>query len=123
MLPIFTQFAAACTQSSPGFLDFPTWYKYLPNETVAGKCSPIIDISDASSIGKIILAVVEILLRIGGLVAVGFVIYGGIQYILSQGDPQKAVSARHAVINALVGMVIAAMSTFIVQLIGKSLIK
>ena len=94
-------FATACTPthgSGGGLLGFPTWYKYLGGEEIADKCSVVFDFPD--DIGKILLAVVEILLRVAGMVAVGFVIYGGFQYMLSQGDknvqgvPEKANAAN-----------------------------
>jgi hypothetical protein len=120
--------AANCSRSS-GFLGFPTWYKYLITGTSADfdatnkECKLNFDIQNPGDLGKVGLAVVEIVLRLAGLVAVAFVVYGGIQYVLSQGDPQKAVSARKTIINAAIGMVIALMATFIVSLMGNSLIK
>lgn len=107
------------------FLKFPTWYKYLQGELTAGKCSPVIDLNSPGDVGRIVLAVVEILLRVGGLVALGFVIYGGFRYILSQGaagpgDVPRTVSARRTIINALIGLVIAMSATFIVQLIAQN---
>ena len=126
MLPLLTTFAATACDMGAGitFLGFPTWYKYLDKETVAFKCS--VKLSFPADIPKIVLAIVEILLRVGGIVAVGFVIYGGFQYILSQGDNgpgsvPKSVIARHTIINALIGLVLASLATFIVQLIGTNL--
>lgn len=117
---LISNFAAACAPGSGGsFLGFPTWYKYLDGETVAGKCSPVMKFPD--DIGEILLAVVEILLRVGGLVAVAFVIYGGLRFILSQGDPEKAASARKTIINSLIGTVIALLATLIVSFIARSL--
>jgi hypothetical protein len=126
----FTTGSAACSSSNSSFFDFPTWYKYLPTESITDptnnkvvvKCSPVLDISsNPALVGKIILAVVEIMLRIGGLAAVFFIVYGGFKFILSRGDPQKAVGARQTIINALIGMVIAAIAVFIVQLIGTTI--
>ena len=119
---LLSRFADACPPGSGGgFLGFPTWYKYLERETndIAGKCTPIFHFPD--DIGKILLAIVEILLRVGGLAAVAFVIYGGFQFILSQGDPEKAASARKTIINALIGMVIAMLATVMVSFIAGSL--
>ena len=76
-------------------MGFPTWYKYLGGKEIADKCSVVLTFPD--DIGKILLAIVEILLRVGGLAAVAFVIYGGFQFILSQGDPEKAASARKTI--------------------------
>lgn len=122
---LFTRFAATCPGSDT-FLGFPTWYKYLENEAdVAGKCT--IRFNFPADIGRLVLAVVDILLSVGGLVAVGFIIYGGFQYILSQGDVgagnvPKTTTARHTIINALIGLVIAMLATFVVRLVGNALI-
>lgn len=120
------QYAAAarpinCSVDGGGFLRFPTWYKYLNPTFSQGECK--LDFTFPDDIGKVLLAVVEILLRIGGLVAVGFVIYGGIRYVLSQGEPENAANALKTIINALIGVAIAAVSTGIVNLIAGSLIK
>jgi len=115
------RFAAACEPgagSSGGFFGFPTWYKHLEGtRDIAGKCSVVF--AGPEDIGKILLAVVEILLRIAALVAVGFVIYGGFQYILSQGEPDRARAARGTIINSLIGVVIALIATAVVTYIVK----
>lgn len=118
--------SGACQTSSSSFLGFPTWYKYLDQDTpVAGKCTLIFNFP--GDIAKVVLALVEILLRVAGLVAVGYIVYGGFQFILSQGDAgagnvPKTTIARHTVQNALIGLVIAMLATFIVRLIGNTLI-
>lgn len=127
MFSVFTtfisRFAAACPTGAGGsFLGIPPWYKYLDGEDIGGKCVPKLDLANnPQNVAKIGLALVEIALRIGGLVAVAFVIYGGFQFILSQGEPDKAASARRTIINALVGLVIAIMATVIVSFIAGSL--
>jgi hypothetical protein len=108
---IITNFAAPCAGGS--FLGFPKWYKYLNSQTVAGGgCAP--NVTHLSDIWLIVAAFVEILLRIGGLLAIIFVIYGGIQYITSQGEPNKTNQARQTIINALVGLVISIGATTLV---------
>ena len=114
---------AAC---SPGgsFLRFPTWYQYLGNETVAGKCTPKIDLThNPGQVALIGLALLEIMLRVAGIVAVGFVIYGGFQFILSQGQPDRATAARNSIINAIIGLVIAISATGIVMFVATNLVK
>ncbi|MET0779275.1 MAG: pilin [Candidatus Saccharimonadales bacterium] len=108
MFYVVTHFAAPCAGGS--FLGFPKWYKYVDGRTVAegvpgaGSCAP--QVTHLSDIWLIVAAFVEILLRIGGLLAVVFVIYGGVQYITSQGEPNKTNQARQTVINALIGLTI-----------------
>lgn len=111
--------AANCGPSGSDFLGFPTWYKYLKPEFKVDECSLTINFPD--DVGKILLAIVEIALRIAALVAIGFIINGGFKFILSQGEPDKATSARHTIINAVIGLVIAMLATLIVNLIGRNI--
>lgn len=107
-----------CADQSSGFLDFPTWYKYLSFDP-GNDCELTVTIPE--DLGKILLAVFEIILRVGGLAAVGFVIYGGIQYILSQGEPDRTKAAKNTILNAIIGVMIAIFSAAIVNLIGNGL--
>jgi hypothetical protein len=51
------------------------------------------------------------------LIALGFLIYGGIKWITSGGDKAGVESARNMIVAALVGLVIAFLSYFILQII------
>lgn len=124
--PAITAHAATaeyCRTESPGFLSFPTWYKYLsPTPTTNnGVLECKITFKFPDDIGKILLAIVEILLRIVGILAVGYVIYGGIKYIMSQGEPDKTKSAKNTIVNALIGMALAIAATAVVNLVARSL--
>ena len=61
---------------------------------------------------------VEILLRIAGLVAVVYVVMGGFKYMTSQGEPENLKQAQGTIINALIGLVIAMLATAVVNVIG-----
>lgn len=108
-----------CGGSNSSFLGLPTWYKYLKVQKTDNGCDIQFDI--AKDIGKILLAVFEIILRVGGLVAVGFVIYGGFKYLVSQGEPDAINKAKTTVLNAVIGLVIMLASTGIVNLIGRNI--
>jgi len=114
--------AASCTPKGGGFLGFPTWYKYLggvssPNGAgQANICLP--KVGALSDVWLVIAAIVEILLRLAGYAAIFFVIYGGVQYITSQGEPDKASRARTTLLNALIGLVIAISATILVTFIA-----
>lgn len=114
---LFTNFSAACQAKGIKFI--PTWYKYLDSSTVAGKCTPKVVFPD--DLDKIALAFAEILLRVGAIIAVGYVIYGGFQYILSQGEADKIAGARKTIINAIIGLAISMTATGIVAFIGGQL--
>lgn len=119
--------AENCARDSM-FLGFPTWYKYLEPEFINGECKltaldPDNDGNTTAAdmgkaIGKVILAVIEIMLRVAALVAIGFIIYGGVLYISSQGEPDKTKQALATVTNALIGLVVAVMATILVTFVG-----
>jgi hypothetical protein len=104
-----------CIRDS-SFLGLPTWYKHLEPNFIDGVCELNFDIT--KDIPKVLLAVFEIILRLGGVAAVVMVITGGVQYMISQGEPDKIKGARVTIINAIVGLVIAMMAVVIVNFIG-----
>jgi hypothetical protein len=107
-----------CNQGS--FFDFPRWYKYLKKTTpeVNGEdlCSP--QLNGLNDIWLIMLAVVEMLLRIAILVAIIYVVISGIKFITARGNPDKIQNARNSVQDALIGIVIAVAATAIVSFIA-----
>lgn len=52
-----------------------------------------------------------------GIVAVIFIIYGGIQYMTSAGDPSKTQKAKHTIMYAVIGLVIVALAYAIVNFV------
>lgn len=113
------QATGVCGDENPSFLSFPTWYKYLEPTSVNGSCDLDVQIPDDA--GKILLAVFEIILRISGLAAVGFIFFGGYQYLLSQGEPERTKGAKSTILNAFIGLVITMLSVAIVNLIGRNI--
>jgi hypothetical protein len=112
---LLSHFAASC--AGGGFLGFPTWYHYLPKE--AGTCSPaLLKLDD---IWLIVAAVIEILLRVAGIVAVILIIYGGFSYVASQGEPDKTRQAQGTIVNALIGLAIAVVAAATVAFIAGSI--
>ena len=98
----------------------PTWYEYMPG--VIGnshKCQP--SLKKLTDIWLIVAAGIDILLRLGALLAVGMVIYGGVLYTTSNGDPETAKKARGVIINALVGLLIAIMAAFFISFLAGSI--
>lgn len=118
-----TQFGAACSNAGNGIKIFPTWYQYLDVKVdVSGRCAIDLDKSPfPENIPLVALGVVDILLRLAAFVALGYLIYGGIMYITSQGEPDKLSGARQAVTNAIIGLVIAIFATVIVTFVGNQL--
>ncbi|OGL30667.1 hypothetical protein A3F37_03525 [Candidatus Saccharibacteria bacterium RIFCSPHIGHO2_12_FULL_41_12] len=121
-LNIFNFFAAsgetpaevACQKGS--FFAFPTWYKYLEVDT--NYCNPKID--NINDIWLIMLAIVEILIRLGVILAIIFIIYGGVSLIMARGIPEKVNSARDMIIDAITGLVIGLVAITLISFLGKS---
>ena len=120
-MPAQVSASTHCDAGSSGFLGLPTWYKYL--EVGGADCSVTLPqnagtVDIGATAGAILLAVTEILLWVAGVVAVGFVIYGGIQYTLSQGAPDKTVAAKTTILNGIIGLIIAMFAVAIVNLVS-----
>lgn len=110
-------FAAIANGCKAGFFGFPHWYEYLNVAVQDGTCS-VTNFKFPTDLTMVALAIAEILLRLSGYVAVGFIIYGGIKYVLSQGEPDGVQQAQSTIINACIGLVIAIFSTAIVAYVG-----
>lgn len=124
--------ASGCTNS---LLGFPTWYAYLDVEkrttssgdevcvVVGPKAEGEERLNVTAVATRVALAVLDILLRLAGMVAFGFIVYSGFKFALSQGDPQKEKDARETAINAIIGMVIAIFAVVLVSFIGRQITK
>ena len=131
---------------SYSFLSLPTWYEYLPGRRIDEKRivndpagGPPLTINkcvvtfkeDATgsvkagipAIWLIGLALIEILLRLVGVIAFGIVIFAGFKYITSQGNADATKAARQTIINAFIGIVITIIASvsvsFAVRLLQK----
>jgi hypothetical protein len=117
---LFTVFAASC---KPTFFGLIPWYQYLKlNSTCDVTNFNLLPSGGASSdVPLILLAVVDDLLRLAGLVAFAYLIVGAIQYITSQGSPDATAKAQSTIVNALVGLAIALVAVVFVSFIGNKL--
>ena len=57
-------------------------------------------------------------LRLASIAAIAMVVYGGVQYIMSQDEPDKTKQARSTIINALIGLVVAVAATTLITFIA-----
>jgi len=120
-----------CTSNGvkTSFLGLKTWYAYLPPGSFDKNCQVVSDlviIPNKTSKGvlpQIVLAIADDLLRITAVIAVAFVITGGVQYITSQGEPGQIKIALSTIINALIGLAIAMAASAVVSFIGSQLAK
>lgn len=110
----------ACTPSGGGFFALPHWWEYLTTKVDEfGNCSPVFHFP--GDIWAVALAVIDMLLRIAGIVAVLSIVIAGVVYVTSAGSTEKATSARKRIQNALIGLGIVVVASVVVSFIGNSL--
>lgn len=115
-----------CKSSS--LLGLPQWFEYLDVGPKNGDPCAIYGPANADqsfdwerAVPRVIVAVIEIMLRLAGIVAVVFTIFGGFRYILSQGEPEATKKAKGTIIGASVGLVITMFAAVIVGFVGRIL--
>jgi Type IV secretion system pilin len=124
----FAQVAAIIGDNGPcskgDFFGLLPWYYYLPSSDLDASTCSIREfhiLGANADLPLVLLAVVDDLLRIAGLVAIGFVIVGAIRYTTSQGNAEDAAKAQSTVINALIGLALATVAVGIVSFLGAKL--
>jgi hypothetical protein len=133
---------AADNCNKGGFFGLEPWYHFIPDSEIGVKktgeapvdscgikCFNIFVQTNpndcnqtASDIPGVILAVIDDLLRIAGLVAVAFILKGSFDYVGSRGNAEKTASAQSTIISALTGLAIALVAVALVSYIGGQLI-
>ena len=95
-----------------GFLGFRPWYAGLdcPNGSVTLGTGDEIP----GNVWAIVLNILSSLLVAVGYLSVGFIIYGGYLYVLSQGSSDTMTKAKKTLTNAVIGLVIAILANAIV---------
>ena len=81
-------------------------------------CGP----AGATTASELILGVINILLAIVGILAVLFVIIGGIRYITAHGNEEQAEGAKKTILHAVIGVVLVILSFAIITIIANALI-
>lgn len=101
---------AAC--GGPSFFFIEHWSTALP----CVNDNPAIE-NLREDLVSLALWAVDSILKLSAYIAVGFIIWGGIKYIKSQGDPSEMASAKNTITQAIVGLVICIASVVIVQFV------
>ena len=71
--------------------------------------------------GGVANGIINTVLAVLGVVAVGAIILGGVQYATSAGDPAKIKTAKNTILYALMGLVIALLAFAIVNFVLTSI--
>lgn len=101
-------YAAPCKR----ILTLPCWYSGLS----MSKGSP--EIKNLQDIWKIVLNFIEMAVQAIGYLATVFIIWGGFQFLISEGNADKAASARKTIINASAGLLLALASVAIIRFVS-----
>jgi len=114
-LPTTTYAATTCTSS---FLGFPAWYRGLINDDCSVKSPSDNSIGGMQNfILRIALNVLDMAMVLVGYLAVGMMLYGGFQFLTSQGAADAASKARQTMLNAAIGIIISIVAVAIVRFI------
>ena len=111
--------AAACGENSDaGFLGLPPWHRGLAcnNDAVDLTAQPI-----GTIVVIIALNIVDMALRLLSLVAVGFIVFGGFQYMIARGNPGGVAKGKATVTHAVIGLIIGIASSAIVGFLASRL--
>ncbi len=79
---------------------------------------PTTKFGNNTTIGGIIAAIVPWIFTIAGMLLLIYLIFGGLQLMLSAGEPKAAQAAKSHITNALIGFIIIFVAFWIVQLFG-----
>lgn len=80
-------------------------------------------ISDPGDIAGIIKTIFEVAFSAAGVAAMAMIVVGGFNYIFSEGDPQKVVTAQKTIINGVIGLIIVILSVLIFNFVTERLLK
>ena len=113
-------YAANCGEpDDSNFLSFPTWYRNLECDSEGH-----VDL-EGQEIGHVAIVValniVDIVLRMLSIVAIGFIIYGGFQYLIARGEPANMAKGKATITHAVVGLIIGIASAGIVGFVSSRL--
>lgn len=111
--------AADCAVEGRSFFEvIPTWYKYLEVDCLTGE---VTEFTFPGDIWLIAIAVIEILLRVAGMIAFGYTVFAGFKFVTSRGNPAEAAKARQTLLDAVIGIGIVTIATVLVGFLGNTL--
>ncbi|MBX4205161.1 MAG: hypothetical protein KW788_03185 [Candidatus Doudnabacteria bacterium] len=83
----------------------------------AGGTGLLCTFGGANTISGLILAVINIILALAGLIAVLVLIIGGFRYVTSFGNEEVTGQAKKMILNAILGIIIIILAFVIVQVV------
>lgn len=86
--------------------------------TIREQSEGSVDPACGGNIAKLISTVVTIIFIVAALLALFYLIYGGVKYILSGGNKDQTASARQMIIAAIIGLAIVFLSFVVIKVLG-----
>lgn len=78
---------------------------------------------DGAEASNVVQNIINTVIAVLGIVAVIFIVIGGAQLVLSQGEPAKVKKAKDTILYAVLGVILAAMAYAIVNFVLANLFK
>lgn len=72
---------------------------------------------NAQNFGKVVGSAVTFVFVVAAIIALAYLIWGGIKWIISQGDKQGVEDARNHIIAAIIGLVLIFLSYLVINVI------
>jgi len=99
---------------------------FIPSVTIPGskyfnKGEPVI--LTGSTLGEYISAIYVFFVGVAGILATVMMMWGGVRYVVSFGNPQKIAAAKDTIVSALLGLAIALGSYVILLMINPNLVQ
>ena len=99
--------------ASDSFYGLPTWHRGLNLDGEGIKSKEDIP----KFIWTIVANIIDAISRIAGIVAIGFIICAGFQYMLAAGNSGQLAAAKNTLKNAVIGLCIAVLASTIISLV------
>ncbi|MGH7245517.1 MAG: hypothetical protein ACREGI_01120 [Candidatus Levyibacteriota bacterium] len=72
---------------------------------------------DANSVGPVIGSFITLLFVLAGVIALAYLVWGGLKWILSQGDKNELEGARNHIVAALIGLIVIFLSYLLINIL------
>lgn len=88
---------------------------FSPEQQAAAGCGT------TKTAGEVANAVIQVVVGLAALVAVGVMLYGGVTYTISTGDAAKVARAKHIIMYGLIGLAVCILAFSIVRFVPRIL--
>lgn len=121
---ILTSQSVLATTCERSFLGMRPWHAGINKDpNTCAILNPQNDTEMNLMFWQIALNVLADMMVVVGYLAIGFLIYGGFLYMMSNGDSARINKGKSTIVSAIIGVAIAILAQLIVNVISEILIK